>query len=321
MNSSRGLVRSHRGEIDLSRDEEQEIDDTEIVGGEAARRKVLAFLEKTVGEVKVDTIHIQLFQYGFNADKPFKNWEVKVDQDFTDLAQDIVDVAETDITESQLKLARYGLLIAHHDGKTVFVLKVKQANDNARMTDMENLPVLERILETTVAQNQFMFEASLGSLAQQLKTANKMLQKANERIQWLETEHERTMEVREAINSEQHTRDMEWKRQEKADQMKSQVMSMGINAIGPIVNKIAQQKLLPQTASPLEQMMIGLAMTVDEKQLPKIIESGAFDIPQLKSLLTIIGEIHKSFNAGGTGVSVPEASAAPNGPSQNGKNQ
>ena len=318
MNSSRGMVRGSRNEGLASR---REASGPEVRGVEDARDQVFAFLQDTVGTVKVDDILVQLFQHGFHGNEPFKHWEIKATDDLNELSEEIVQVAEEDISTAGAHKISYAVKLAQHNGRKNFVLTTVSNEDDGPgfgINDAEMIPTLKHITAQQMGHNQILFEAAIGSFGAQLKMMSKMLTKANERIEWLQAERERYMESREAIFSEQHDRDMDMKRQEKKDFYMGQIVSMGVNAVGPIVNKIAQQKIMPEKASPLEQMMIGLATTIDGAQADALIESKILTLSQLNSFMTIVRAIRESFDAGGTGAG-PEQPAGPAG-KQNGSN-
>ena len=305
MNSSRGMVRGSSSSSGLSRQRrDEEPSGVEVHGGEDARDRVFAFLTETVGTVKIDDILVQLFQYGFHGNEPFKQWEIKPTDDLNELSDEIVQEAEEDISTSGARKTSYGLKLAQHNGRKNFVLTTISNEDDGPgfgINEAEMIPTLKHITAQQMSHNQILFEASIGSFGQQLKMMSKMLTKANERIEWLQAERERYMESREAIFSEQHDRDMDMKRQEKKDFYMGQIVSMGVNAIGPIVNKLAQQKIIAEKATPLETLMIGLASTLEGPQIDAIIQSKALTLPQLNSLMTIVKTIRENFDAGGTG--------------------
>ena len=312
MNSgSRGMVRSPRGALASSRGapshsagmsrghEEEFVDESgsEVRGVEEAREGILKFLTMTLGSVKVDTVTVQLFQHGFQSGKPFHHFPFNTTEDDVDnLADEIAEIAKADISDCGASKIAYAVMLAGHNGRKNFTLTIadNEESSNGGVNDAEMIPTLRHGWTQQMGHNQIMFEVTVGSLGAQNKRLSKENDRLVERIQHYEAERERYIESREAILSAQHDRDMDIKKQDSRNFYMGQVASMGMNTIAPLINNYMKEKFVPVKATPLENMMITLASTIETPQMQALLKSGILSAAQGHNLLQIVASIQEA---------------------------
>ena len=321
MDERRGMVRASRDPAfrGTSREISRGTDDgLEVHGVEEARDGLLKFLNESVGSVKIDTIIVQLFQT-LQSGEPIQHFPFNASDSIEQLTDDILQIAEQDIADSRAHKISYSVKLAQHNGRKSFALTTSSNDDEAAGSGMEMnggemIPTLRHITTQQMSHNQVLVEVAVGSLGGQLKRMGKENDRLVARVQYLEAERERYYESREAILSFQHERDMELKKQEKKDFYMGQIVSTGMNAVAPLINKYAKQMLVPQKATPLEGMMIALASTIGPEQVEKLISSGVFTSPQLQNFMQIVESIHKAFEEEKKGQAPPPPGQVPPSP-------
>ena len=272
-----------------------------VEGGDEARELVAKFLVNTVGEVKTETAVWQLFQHGMAANEAIQQNEFEIENvNFDELSDEIVTFAEEDIASCGTHKILYGLRLLHHNGRRNFQLKVTGAGGNHAEIDAfgnesDMVPNSRNLNVQLMSHLQAVMQMNVGQTLEQFKIQQKAITRAYDRIQWLEAEREKYMLSRETIMSQQHERDMEAKKQEKSDHRIDQAVSMGMNALAPIVNKFVGQKLMPEKVTPLEAQLITLASTITPDQLKQIMTSGLFNQGQQSNFLQMLQTISESF--------------------------
>lgn len=265
-----------------------------VEGGDEARELIAKFLMHTVGEVKGATAIWQLFQHGMAGNEPLQQNEFELENiNFEELSDEIITFAEEDIASCGNHKILYGLRLLHHNGRRNFQLKVGGGGSGGTEMDAfgnesDMVPTGRNMNAQLMGHLQAVMQMNVGQTLEQFKIQQKAITRAYDRIQWLEAERERYMLSREAIMSQQHERDMDSKKQEKKDFRIDQAMSMGINAIAPLVNKYVGHALIPEKATPLEAQIITLASTMRNDQLKALMTSGIFDQGQLSNFVQMI---------------------------------
>ena len=295
---SQGLAPRNAGPRDRGERDEEFIDEegSEVQGVEKAREGILRFLSTALGSVKVETVTVQLFQHGFQSGKPFHYFPFNVAEDDVDnLADEIAEIARTDIAECKAAKIAYAVMLAGHNGRKNFTLEIADNEEShSGVNDAEMIPTLRHGWTQQMGHNQIMFEVTVGSLGAQNKRLSKENDRLVERIQHYEAERERYIESREAILSAQHDRDMDIKKQDSRNFYMGQVASMGMNTIAPLINNYMREKFVPVKATPLENMMITLASTIETPQMQALLKSGILSAAQGHNLLQIVASIQEA---------------------------
>jgi len=288
-----------------------------IQGVESARERVYRFLVDTVGAVKMDVLLAELFQHGFNHNKPFHHIEFHAKDDLKEVAEAIVQAAEEDISGFSNQKLCYGLQLAQHSGRRNFELSVQGPGHSGSPLDSSSamVPTLQAIVVQQMQHNQVIMETAIGSFAEQMKIQNETNAQREEQLQFLQLERTRYFEAKEAAMSLQHEREMQAKAQEKSDQRLDQLAATAINAAAPLVNKFVKQKLMPETATPLEGMTIALLSTLRKEQVDALLTSGLLSPAQASNLMHTLKTIQESFEQGGTGA-LPAGQSPPPDPLQ-----
>ena len=273
-------------------------DGSEVQGVEKAREGILAFLNRTLGTVTVETVTVQLFQL-FQQDfqksaKPFNHFPFNREEDDVEaLADEIIETARADISDCGATRIAYSVQIAGHNGRKNFELTIPD-NEESGAHDAEMIPTLRHGLTQQMGHNQIMFEVTVGALGSVHKRLAKENERLMERIQYYEAERERYIESREALVSRQHDRDMDLKKQETNRFYMGQIASMGMNTIAPLINNYMKEKFVPVKATPLENMMITLASTIDTPQMQALMKSGILTGAQIQNFLQIVSSINEA---------------------------
>lgn len=278
--------------------------DSEVVGLDEAKELVYKFLSDNVGLVKVETLVWQLFQQGFQAGAPFSENTFSADDDLDKIAEDIVQAAEEDISTCGSHKILYSLKLAHHNGRRNFPLTVGGGNrpdagasDMFGMNESDMIPTARNMIAQQMQHNHALMVTSVGGYSEQIRMLLKTLEMRDKRIEFLEAERQRFLDAKEAIMSLQHERDMQAEQQKKNNFRMDQIVSTGMNAVAPLINKYAGKLLIPEKATPLEGQMIALASTLKPEQVQGLISSGLFDPAQLANFMQIFQSIHDSFEA------------------------
>lgn len=157
------------------------------------------------------------------------------------------------------------------------------------------IPRASHLIQQQMQHNQIFAQLLVSGSTEQIKGYQEEIRELRKRCQFLETERTKYLDSREEILSLQHERDMKIRSQEKNDHRIDQLMSVGMNAAGPIVNKFVKQKIMPEKVTPLEGMMFALAQTMDAPQLKAFMESNIFDIAQRSNFMEILKTIHAAL--------------------------
>lgn len=273
-----------------------------VEGGIEARELVVKFLMHTVGEVKSPIAVWQLFQHGMAGNEAIQQDEFEIESvNFEEVADEIVTLAEEDISTCGTHKILYGLRLLHHNGRRNFQLKVVGAGSSGHAdmdafgNESDMVPNSRNLNVQLMSHLQAVMQMNVGQTLEQFKIQQKAITRAYDRIQWLEAEREKYMLSREAIMSQQHERDLETKQQDKRNFRIDQAMSLGMNALAPLVNKYVGQKLIPEKATPLEAQLITLASTLTQEQLQAIMTSGIFNQGQLSNFVQMIQRISEGY--------------------------
>lgn len=273
-------------------------DPPEVEGVEDARERVLTFLTDTVGTVDASEITGILYQSGLIKD-PIWTFHFGPNEDKDELAEEVLQKAGNNLKDhGGSHRIHYKLKLLHHNGNATFPLWLKRPENDVHEAQFDNsinptdlVPNVATMIQQQMVNNQILLETAVGGSREQIKLSNKMLERAYKRIEYLENKLEESFESREAVMSLQHERDLETKREEKKQQYMGQVISTGINAFAPLVNKVVKQKLMPETVTPLEGQIIALASTITAEKVQKLIASGAFDLAQLQNFLAMVKQV------------------------------
>jgi len=296
-----------------------------IQGLEHAQETVVEFLTETVGKVRTDKLIGQLFQQGFQAGKTLVHFPFGAEDDFQEVAQDVVAAAEKDLSQcGDDQKILYSFRLEGHDGRCNFPLTsasyaMTRSGGNSDLSEHEGdimIPRASHLIAQQMQHNQVFAQLLVSGSTDQIKGYQEEMREMRKRIQFLETERTKYLDSREEILSLQHKRDMEIRSQEKSEHRKDQFTSLVMNAGAPIVNKFLKQKIMPEKVTPLEGQLIALASTLnpthDPNQLDKIM--ACLDLPQKNNFMQILLTIKEFFEEEARKTAEPATPAGPASP-------
>lgn len=280
-----------------------------VQGLDEAKETIVEFLTESVGKVKTAKLIGQFFQQGFQGGKTLIHFPFGPDDDFQEIAEDVVAAAEKDLRQcgDDQKIV-YSFRLEGHDGRCNFPLESSgyavsrgHGGHGSDLSEHEGdvmIPRATHLITQQMQHNQVFAQLLVSDRQDLVKGYQEELRELRKRVVFLETERTKYLDSREEILSLQHKRDMEARSQEKSDHRMDQLTSLALNAAGPIANKYLKQKILPEKVTPLEGQMFALAQSIKGKeQLDKIL--AAFDLPQQTNLMDILQSIHAALQENG----------------------
>jgi hypothetical protein len=198
------------------------------------------------------------------------------EEDVADLINEI-DISCYDDAEGMAAgLQRYKILCyvkhkTHPHSRFTFSL----AGDSADVDDTGvSEPATEKGLQAqTMRHLEAVMRTSVMSTNQNMAMMQRTIGRQNEHIEKLLEDRRATFEITEDLKSQHHERELATRQAESQDRRYSEMFEKASLLLPAVVNRVAGKKLLPESVSPMQDMLKGLAESLTEEQLTKIMPS------------------------------------------------
>lgn len=276
-----------------------------------AIKKVAAWLEKfhdspeNEGGAEIEIYHF--VGGGMSDEEPFETVEYDLRLSPDQLARKVVNKAVEYCDDFDSGKVRFQVRIEGAKGKIVFPITVpdRETDDeldeapNARGQAMQQMRHNEKLVNVVVKsmdKTMQMFE----SAATMYKT---MLQDRDNRVKELESQHLTTIKTYEELNSQAHLRALEFRKLEKQEKRMDQVAGILMQGAPHLFNKLLggagapRDKVVSEDWTPLENILLGFANTIDADQLNKLVSAGIFRQDQIMGFMELMTALKEKHDA------------------------
>ncbi len=255
---------------------------------------VLKWVERTLYSVDDDKgpcckLTLRHVQAGGNSSKDGDVWSVKIEhndecvtlpeEDCLELVHDIEEAASCD-ADGLGGVQRYKLL-AYFVRESVprrFTFRMKGAGDEVEDDDALSEPATKQgHMAQMMRHNEAIMRISVSSQAKVSAIMQKTVASQQDQIDKLLKDRRAGFEMMEDLRSKHHERELATLEFEHSADMKEKALEKGSMLIPAIVNRLSGRKILPESATPAEQMMLSLAESLSAEQIEKLLMTMSAD--------------------------------------------
>jgi hypothetical protein len=127
------------------------------------------------------------------------------------------------------------------------------------------------LLGQMMRHNEAIMRTSVMSTNANMSMMQRTIGRQNEHIEKLLEDRRETFEITEDLKSQHHDRQLASMQAESQDKRYSEMFEKASLLLPAVVNRISGKKLLPENVSPMQDMLKGLAESLSEDQIAKIL--------------------------------------------------
>lgn len=274
--------------------------DAQGIATDDARRKVKAYVEEITQGAEVEgDITFELTRFGIGQTGSLGEVDFSFGQNIAEIVDEIVDIADTEARELigagkqkvkfTLRAIRNGKPIVRRE---TFALEIPQTGEDEEEDFLEELPTAKGALALTMRHQEKVIRATIGpqqKMMEALQRDNRELREQNAAL--LRASMEQWKMFQELVDAK-HARDLEIRRFENDERRRDQVGNMLIQGAPVLLNKLLAgggAPIVPETATPTEQLIGGLLSTIRPDQFQNLMQTGQieFDVMQRATLAEI----------------------------------
>jgi len=195
------------------------------------------------------------------------------EEEVTDLVNDMQTSCYDDAEGMAAGLQRYKILcyVKHKsNAHSRFTFAMSGANDEVDDTGVSEPATGKGLLGQLMRHNEAIMRTAVMSTNQNMAMMQRTIGRQNEHIEKLLEDRRETFEVTEDLKSQRHDRELASLQMENQEKRYSEMFDKASLLLPAVVNRVAGKKLLPENVSPMQDMLKGLAESLTEDQLAKI---------------------------------------------------
>ena len=195
--------------------------------------------------------------------------EEDVDDLITDMDMSCFDDAEG----MAAGLQRYKILIfVKHkaNAHSRFTFSLSGDNQDVDDTGVSEPATQKGFLGQLMRHNEAIMRTAIMSTNQNMAMLNRTVSRQNDHIEKLLEERRESFELTEDLKSQHHDRELASLQMRNQEKRYSEMFDKASLLLPAVVNRVAGKKLLPESVSPMQDMLKGLAESLSEEQLAKI---------------------------------------------------
>lgn len=254
------------------------------------RENLASWIDRTlyvVNDDKGPCCKLVLRHVGGNTSKDGDLWDAKISHDdqivtlpeeeIIEMVHDIEHAANAD-ADGLGGVQKYKLL-AYFSRESVprrFTFRMKGSGDDLEDEDEMGLtePASKRgHLGQMMRHNEAIMRISVMGQSQVSSLMQRTIANQQNQIESLLKDRRDTLEMTENLKSKQHERELATLEAEHNASMKERAFEKGSMLIPAVVNRIAGRKILAESATPAEQLMLSLAESLTQKQLENLLST------------------------------------------------
>jgi len=281
-------------------DEREPIDADFCAGLEEAKEKVARWLEKLLESSEVEGgIDVAVFQLGAGMGaSPIERMRISQADDVGDMSDRLVDAAYADGNEIGHGTVKYQVEAKDLGKRVTFVLEYAEMDVEDNVDELPN----ERGMVAQHMRHVERFTRLAGQMIERTEKRNeRMMSLQEQRIHMLESERTQQFKLWEATMNAKQLRDLELAKVIKAEERKDKAIGFLGPMIPRIVNGVVGKRLLAERATPLEQMIEGLMVTMGREGfhafIKTLMETGAATPEQGAAWIEMFKLVHERLEA------------------------
>lgn len=275
-------------------------DEKDIEGFDEASEKVAAFIEKVSASMEAEgELRVSLSQTTTRSgDLDIYETVFAFDEPLESFVEEIMDAARQDAQGINRGRIKYSVKVFGHKGRVTFSLKLpdRGIDGNAEeFDDVDDLPNRKGIVTQQMRHTEAFARMVVSGSKETVQTLKELLRDANARIAHLEKTHMDAIKAYEELLNMRQVRDLEFLKVERAEKRKDQVGHILMQGLPIVASKLLGGGAGAIAASvnggantPMEGMLEGFLMTMNQEQLQKIMASDIFTPVQKAGLMEII---------------------------------
>lgn len=195
------------------------------------------------------------------------------EEDVMDLINEMDMSCYDDAEGMAAGLQRYKILcyVKHKsNAHSRFTFSLAGDNQDVDDTGVSEPATQKGLLGQLMRHNEAIMRTAVMSTNQNMAMMQRTIGRQNEHIEKLLEDRRETFEVTEDLKSQRHDRDLASTQMENQEKRYSEMFDKASLLLPAVVNRVAGKKLLPESVSPMQDMLKGLAESLTEEQLTKI---------------------------------------------------
>jgi hypothetical protein len=274
-------------------------EEQEFRGLDEAREKVGEFIKKAVQGMEGEgELRVSLHQTTKSGDMEVYETVHAFDETLTELLDELFEAACLDAKEIGRGRIKYSVKAEGVKGRTTFSLILPErpvGGSEDDYDDIDDLPNKRGLITQQMRHNEVFMKVAVNAQKESVETLKHMLREQTHRVAVLEKERMETFKAYEELLSMKQVRDIEYTRFQQSERRKDQVGSILMQGLPIVASKLlgggaAQAKAMGAKA-PLEMMLEGFLMTMNQEQLAKIASTDLLTAPQKAAFMEMIGFI------------------------------